>query len=110
MSTGISADPSALAQSGQQFNAAADDLHAVAEQLAATLAGLGNFWGSDTFGQNFAQKYVGPTDKWMSFAGVASNDGLPAVSDAVNNWAQAYQDGMQHESDAVTPLYNSVAY
>jgi uncharacterized protein YukE len=109
MSGGIVAQPDALAQSGQQFDAAADDLHAVARQLADRLAGLGDFWGDDQFGQAFARKYTGPVDKWMSFAGVASNDGLPGLASAVAGWAQAYQDGMQQETAAVTPLYNSVA-
>jgi uncharacterized protein YukE len=97
---GIQADTNALSQAGQQYTAAADELRTVAQNLAGRLAGLGNFWGGDQFGQDFAAKYVGPVDKWMSFAGVASGQGLPSIADSVGSWAQAYQNGMQQESQA----------
>jgi hypothetical protein len=104
---GIQADPDALAQAGQQYSAVADELRTVAQNLAGQLAGLGNFWGGDQFGQEFAGKYVGPVEKWMSFAGVASGQGLPSVADGVASWAQAYQDGMQQESQAASSVAGS---
>lgn len=100
----IQADPETLAQAGQQYNAAADELRGVARNLADRLAGLGAFWGGDAFGQNFAAKYVGPTDKWMSFAGVAGGQGLPGIADSVGSWAQAYETGMQQEAQAASSV------
>lgn len=106
---GIQADTTALDQAGQQYNAAAEELHAVGQSLADRLAGLGNFWGSDQFGQEFAGKYVGPCDKWMSFAGVASGQGLPSIADSVNSWAQAYQSGMDQESQAAQSIADAAS-
>jgi hypothetical protein len=106
---GIRADTGALAQAGQQYGAAADELLAVAQGLAARLAGLGNFWGDDQFGQDFAAKYVGPTDKWMSFAGVAGGQGLPSIADSVGSWTQAYQDGMEQESQSAQSVADAAS-
>jgi uncharacterized protein YukE len=106
---GIQANTDALAQAGQQYSAAADELRTVAQNLADRLAGLGNFWGGDQFGQDFAAKYVGPTDKWMSFAGVASGQGLPSIADSVGSWAQAYQTGMEQESQSAQSVADAAS-
>ena len=62
---GVTADPAALDQAGQQFDAVAQQLGQVNETLSGTLAGLGNFWGNDEFGQEFSGKYVGPAQTWL---------------------------------------------
>ena len=108
MAGGINADISSLAQTGGQFGAAADQLQAIAEQLGATLDGLGDFWGGDDVGTAFAGKYVGPRDVWMSQAGVAGGQGLPAVSDTVNSWAQLYSDRVQNEADTMSGFAGTV--
>ena len=108
MAGGINADISSLARTGGQFGAAADQLHGIGEQLDAALAGLGAFWGGDAVGTAFASKYIGPRDVWLSQAGVAGDQGLPAVSDTVNSWARLYSDRVQSEADTMSAFSGTV--
>jgi uncharacterized protein YukE len=109
VSNGIQADTGAMSQTAQQFASVAQELRSAAQGLDDRLSTLGNFWGGDAFGQQFAANYVGPTQKLLGFAGVASTGGVPSVADSVGAWSGSYQDTANQELSGARPLSDSAA-
>lgn len=87
--SGFTVDLDGLAQSAPQYSAIADDLDEALTTLKQTLDSLGNYWGDDDAGREYAQSYVPARDSALAYHSQIV-DGLRSMSDTVTGWANGY--------------------
>lgn len=105
---GVTADLDGMNRAAQQFQQTAEAAAVVGNKLASDLGPLGNFWGGDSTGKTFEQKYLPAVATWMGQAGVVGYEGLPGISDAVSGWAGTYDDQGQSEETDATQLRSEI--
>jgi uncharacterized protein YukE len=90
MPDGYTADPAALRGHGAAFAGYADRTSAIHQQLQQALDAVGNCWGADAAGQNFAAGHLPDAQQTLTAFGALPGR-LADVGDRFHRTAQGYE-------------------
>ncbi|WP_235926293.1 WXG100 family type VII secretion target [Actinokineospora pegani] len=87
----IDIQPDVATRAAARFSAAAEQLAGVASALENALSAVGECWGGDESGQEFAKDYVPGADGTQRGLGAVA-EGLRNVHQGLLDTARAYED------------------
>jgi hypothetical protein len=89
MTDGIEVDPTGLRAVAPQYTELATQLSQARSALVTALEGLGNYWGDDEAGRQYARNHLPGRDAALQYHGELV-DGVADVGGGVSGWASGY--------------------
>lgn len=99
-SPGFAVDPGGLWNVAPQFSDTADQLSSALSALQGTLDSLGNYWGDDEAGQQYAQNFTGARDGAVKYHTDLVTL-FTTTGNVVSGWANTYPNAEQTVVDSM---------